>query len=130
MTARRFARLLGEVAILWLAAATATAAFLPRGFGAVGPNRLGLLLPSLAGGVGVAVLGAAGCAGLWWLLARELASQLGLAALGVLAVSLLLPGGLTPFFLPGPLALLLSAFLMARFPEGAGPQGGGASAPR
>jgi hypothetical protein len=127
-TVRGLARVLGEVAVLWLLAAGATASFLPRGFGPNAEDRLVLLQPSFWSGVGVAAGVAAGCAGLWWLVTRELPSQLGLAALGLLALSLVLPGGLTPFFLPAPLALLLCAFLQARFPDDDGaapPRSGG-----
>ena len=116
VSTRAVAHLIGEVAVLWLLAASTAASFLPRGFGLNTQDHLALLTPGFASGIGVALLAAAGCAGLWWLLGRELVNQLAMASLAVLALALVLPGGLTTYFLPGPLGLLLAAFLLSRFP--------------
>lgn len=115
----RIARWIGELSLVWLFAATASAAFLPRGVGLDAQDQAALLNPSLLSGLAVLVLGLAACAALWWLLRRNLLNQLALAACAVLALALVLPGGLTLYFLPPPVGLLVSAFLLSRFGDDA-----------
>jgi hypothetical protein len=107
----------GELSLVWLLAASIAASFLPRGVALTAHHQAVLLQPSALGGIAVALIGLAGCAGLWWLLSHELLSQLALAACALIALALVLPGGLTPYFLPPPLGLLAAAFLISRFPD-------------
>ena len=117
---RSVARWIGEIGLLWLMAATATAAFLPWGFGLNALDQPAFVNPTTLQGLAVAAAGLGITVALWWLLTREMANQLALAAMGLLALAFVLPGGLTTYFLPPPLLLLLAAFLIARFPA-AGP---------
>ncbi len=119
------ARIVGEISLLWLLAASAAAAFLPRGVTLNAQHQAIFINPSVFGGVAVALVGLLGSAALWWLLSREMLSQLALAACALLALALVLPGGLTAYFLPPPLGLLATAFLLSRFSEEPGKGGEG-----
>jgi hypothetical protein len=117
MLLRRVARLAGEVALLWLAAAATAASFLPRGVGYNAQDQLGLVPTTAAAGLAVALPSAGICLGLWWLLARGHLGPLAVAAAGILVVALLLPAGLTPYFLPPPLLLLAAAWVLHWVPD-------------
>lgn|GEM_PF-6602360 len=119
---RTVARLLGEVSLLWLLAASTTASFAPRGVALNAQDQLAIHQTTIGGGLELALPAAALCFGLWWLLTRELLGPLAVGAAGLLAVSLLLPHDLTLYFLPTPLALLLTAFLLNRFPDPEAPR--------
>lgn len=116
MSVRAVARVLGEVALVWLLAAAATASFAPRGVTLDTHDQVAISQTSVGGGLEVALPAAALCLGLWWLLSRGLLAPLAVASAALLAVSLLLPHDLTLFFLPPPVALLAAAYLLARFP--------------
>ncbi len=117
VTVHGFARLLGRAALIWLLAASATASFAPRGVVLNAQDKLAISQTSVGGGLEVALPAAGLCVGLYWLLSRELLGPLALGAAGLLAVALLLPHDLTVFFLPPPLALLLVAYLLHRYPD-------------
>jgi hypothetical protein len=109
---RRIARVVGEIALVWLVAASTAASFAPRGISLDVRDQLQIASPSAFGGLAVAIPAAGLCAGLWWLLSREYLAPLAVASAGLLVAALLLPSGLTGYFLPPPLALLAVAWVL------------------
>lgn len=61
---------------------------------------------------------AAICAGLWWLLIHRFLAPLAVAAAGVFVLALVLPHGMTLFFLPPPFGLAVAAWLSRAAPGG------------
>ena len=122
---RRVARLAGEVAVVWLAAAATAASFLPRSVSLNTQDKLQLVAPSTLGALLFALPAAGVCIGLWWLLTHEYHLPLAVAAASLtVTIILLLPGGLTVFFLPPPLILLAVAWVLRWAPpDGQGPGG-------
>lgn len=113
-------RIVGEIALLWLFAAAATASFAPRGVN-VGVGNQTQIAATGIGGALVVLLPAAGiCLGLWWLLTQRLAGPLALGAAAVFVLALLLPHDLTLFFLPPPCGLAVAAWLLRRAPGDVG----------
>lgn len=117
MWIRKATRLVAEIALVWLVAAGTTASFTPRGTALDAHDQMFIPAISLLGGLAVALPAAGICLGLWWLLLREHLGPLALASAGVLVVALLLPRGLTVFFLPPPIVLLLASWILYRVPD-------------
>jgi len=109
---RRVARWAGELALIWLLAAATAASFLPRGVGLNTQDQLQITTPGTFSGLLIAIPAAGLCAGLWWLLTNSYYLPLAVAATGLLVAALLLPRGLPVFFLPSPLVLLASAWVL------------------
>ena len=118
MWIRRAARLAAEVALVWLAAACTTAAFAPRGTALDAHDQMYIPAVSMLGGLVVALPAVGVCAGLWWLLSRQYLGPLALASAGLMVLALLLPRGMTVFFLPPPIVLLATSWVLVRVPEG------------
>ncbi len=119
---RGVARVLGMVSIIWLLAAVSTAAFVPRGPGINAQDQITILSASIGGAILVIAIGVAVCGALAYMLTHSLTGPLLLSCAGLIALALVLPRGLTPFFLPPPIGLLLSAWLLMAFPD---PNGNG-----
>ena len=117
MWMRKAARLAAEIALVWLVAACTTAAFAPRGTALDARDQMYIPAVSVLGGLMVALPAAGICIGLWWLLIRGHLGPLALASAGVLVVALLLPRGMTTFFLPPPVVLLVASWILYRVPE-------------
>jgi len=109
---RRAARLVGDLALIWLVAAATTASFLPRGVQLNLQDQMQISSPSALGALLVALPAAGLCIGLWWLLSHDYFAPLAVASAGLLVAALFLPNGLTAFFLPPPLALLGVAWVL------------------
>jgi len=116
---RDVARVLGWASIVWLLAAVSTAAFVPSGPGLNAQDQITILPPSLGLTILIIVIGLGVCLALGYLLIHALTGPLLVCCAGLIALALLLPRGLTPFFLPPPLGLLLSAWLLFAFGKGA-----------
>ncbi len=114
---RKVARVAAEIALVWLVAACTTAAFAPRGTAINAQDQLFIPATTAVGGLLVALPAAGICIGLWWLLVREYLAPLALGAAGVLVVALLLPKGMTAFFLPPPVVLLVAAWILRWVPD-------------
>jgi hypothetical protein len=120
---RHIARLAGEIAVVWLAAAATAASFLPRSVTLNAQDQLQLAAPSTLGALLFALPATGLCVGLWWLLTRDYHLPLAVASAALLVAVVLLPGGLTLFFLPPPLILLAAAWILHWAPAGGGGDG-------
>ncbi len=100
------------MSLVWLLAAGVTSAFAPRGVALNSQDLLTIPAVSAAAGLLVALPAAAICLGLWWLLRHAFYGPLAVAAGALLVLALLLPHDLTVFFLPPPLGLLISSWLL------------------
>ena len=112
-------RIIGEVSLLWLLAAAATASFAPRGVNVGAGNQTQIAATGLGGALVVLVPAVAICLGLWWLLAHRMPGPLALGAVAVFVLALLLPRDLTLFFVPPAFGLAVAAWLLRRAPGGA-----------
>jgi len=120
---RQLARGLGLLSIIWFLAAMSTAAFVPRGPGVDAQDRLVMLSASLGSSVLILLAAVAASGALVYLLLHSLTGPLLLSCAGLIALALLLPAGLTPYFLPPPIGLLASAWLLTAFPDAHPPTG-------
>lgn len=106
-------------------AATTAAAFLPRGITLNAQDQFQLSAPSALGGLLVALPAAGLCLGLWWLLSCDYYLPLAVSSAGLLVAALFLPRGLPVFFVPAPLVLLGTAWVLRWSPPDRTPGGTG-----